>query len=65
MRENLLDMTYRLDDDKTAIVHIGTVSCICIDLENLKKNGKQRSKTLYKNSLEQHEEIMGKYIKNN
>ena len=57
-RENLLDITFRLNDHKTAIIHILTVRCICFDLEILKKKGKQ-SKGIYKVCLKQHEEIMG------
>ena len=62
MRENLLDMTYRLDDRKTAIVHIRTVRGICFDLEILKKKGKQ-SKAIYKVSLEQHKKLWEIYRK--
>ena len=51
MRDNLLDMTYRLDDHKTAIIHIRTVG-------DFEEKGKQ-SKAMQKVSLEQHEEIMG------
>ena len=58
VRENLLDMTYKLETSKSAIVHIRTVRCICFDLEMIKKKGKI-SETIYKVCLEQHEEIMG------
>ena len=57
VRKNLLDMTYKLETSKSAIVHIRTVRCICFDLEMIKKKGKI-SKTIYKVSLEQYEEIM-------
>ena len=55
VRENLLDMTYRLEDKKTAIVHIRTIRCICFELKRKKA---RNDKAIYKVSLEQHEEIM-------
>ena len=55
-QENLLDMTYRLEDGKVAVVHVKSVRCICFELEETnKKSGKKK---IYKLSLEQHEEIM-------
>ena len=61
VRENLLDMTYKLQTSKSAIVHTRTIRCICFDLAMIKKKGKS-SKTIYKVSLQQHEEIMGDII---
>ena len=58
LRENLFDMTYRLDDKKAALVHVRTIQCICFDLKVLKKKGKNEKRNIYKVSLEQHEEIM-------
>ena len=46
VRENLLGMTYRLDDHKTAIVHICTVRCICFESGDVEEKGKQ-SKAIY------------------
>ena len=31
VRENLLDMAYKLETSKSAIVHIRTVRCICFN----------------------------------
>ena len=37
VRENLLDMTYKLELKKMTIVHVRTVRCICFDMEVIKK----------------------------
>ena len=55
-RENLIDMTYRLDEKKVAIINVKSVRCICFDLKEVSK--KRAKKKIYKLSLEQHEEIM-------
>ena len=48
VRENLLDMTYKLETSKSVIVHIRTVRCICFDLEMIKKKTlKQFTKLVY------------------
>ena len=59
VRENLSDMTYKLELKKMAIVHVRTVRCICFDMEVIKKKRSKNAKDVYKVSLEQHEEIMG------
>ena len=40
VRENLPDMTYKLEASKSTVVHIRTARCICFDLEMIKKKGK-------------------------
>ena len=55
-RENLIDMTYRLDEKKVAIINVKSVRCICFELKEVSK--KRAKKKIYKLSLEQHEEIM-------
>ena len=42
--ENLLDMTYRLDDKTAALVHVRTIWFVCFDLKVLKKKGKNEKK---------------------
>ena len=54
--ENLIDMKYRLDEKKVAIINVKSVRCICFDLKEVSK--KRAKKKVYKLSLEQHEEIM-------
>ena len=53
LRENLIDFTYRLDEERLAAVHAGTVRHICGDL--LRKKGRRPT---FKVSVEQNEEIM-------
>ena len=55
-RENLIDMTYRLDEKKVAIIDVKSVRCICFDVKEVSK--KRAKKKIYKLSLDQHEEIM-------
>ena len=55
-RQNLMDMTYHLDDTKVAIINVKSVICICFDLKEVSR--KRAKKKIYKLSLEQHEEIM-------
>ena len=52
VRESLIDMTFKLDDTKTAIVFAATVWYVCADL--LPKRGTQ----VYKVPLNLHEEIL-------
>ena len=40
LRENLIDMTYKLDERKVAIVHAATVRHICSDLRVVKRGRK-------------------------
>ena len=47
-------MTYRIDQSKSAIVHIRT--CICFDLQTTKK--RKNAKDIYKVTFGEHEEIM-------
>ena len=51
--ENLIDMTYRLDEKKVAIINVKSVRCLCFDLKEVSK---KRAKRRFTN--EQHEEIM-------
>ena len=54
--ENLIDMTYCLDEKEVAIINVKSVRCICFDLKDISK--KRAKKKIYKLSLEQHEEII-------
>ena len=54
--ENLINMTYRLDEKKVAIINVKCVRCICFDMKEVSK--KRVKKKIYKLSSEQHEEIM-------
>jgi len=40
LRDNLIDMTYKLDESKVAIVYAGTVRHICSDLHIVKRGRK-------------------------
>lgn len=53
IRENLIDLTYRLDDRRLAAVNAATVRHICGELS--RKKGRR---PIFKVSVEQNEEIM-------
>ena len=54
LRENLIDMTYKLDERKVAIVHAATVRHICSDL-HVAKRGR---KSVFKVPVDLNEEIL-------
>ena len=59
LRENVIDMTYRLDEQKVCIVGENAVRYICGELQQIKRGRGRRVKIIYKLSLEQQEDIMG------
>lgn len=54
LRENLIDMTYKLDERKVAIVHAATVRHICSDLRIVKRG----RKSVFKVPVDLNEEIL-------
>lgn len=54
LRHNLIDMTYKLDVKKKAMVYPGTVRYVCSEL---KKKGKGRSE-VYQVAMDVHEDII-------
>lgn len=54
LRDNLIDMTYKLDESKVAIVHAATVRHICSDLRTVKRG----RKSVYRVPVILNEEIL-------
>ena len=54
LRDNLIDMTYKLDERKVAIVHAATVRHICSDLLVVKRG----RKSVFKVPVDLNEEIL-------
>lgn len=54
LRHNLIVMNYKLDVKKKAMVHPGTVRCVCSEL---KKEGKGRNE-VYRVAMDVHEDII-------
>lgn len=54
LRDNLIDMTYKLDERKVAIVYAATVRHICFDLDVVKRG----RKSVFRVPVALNEEIM-------
>lgn len=54
LRENLIDMSHKLDERKVAIVHAATVRHICSDLHVVKRG----RKSVFKVPVDLNEEIL-------
>ena len=54
LRHNLIEMTYKLDERKVAIVHAATVRHICPDLHTVKRG----RKSIVKVPVDLNEEIL-------
>ena len=54
LRNNLIDMTYKLDERKVAIVHAATVRHICSDFHIVKRG----RKSIFKVQVDLNEEIL-------
>lgn len=57
LRENIHDMTFTLDEKRTAVVYAATVRHICGELQTKK----QRRKTIYKLPVKENEEIIASF----